>query len=206
MKQTLLAIMCAVLFVSAAGNCLGSVIVYSGVLTNGVTVTGTNTQPAGSFDNPIGANYYSFIATAGDSIDIFADRLVGAYDPVFWVFAGVFADTDEFLGGDNAGFDFADLGFVDFGDDEDAPNIAGPFLDPHVVFVALTAGSYTVAVTNGTSDPSAPLNTYPFELTKSGASVPEPSTFAVLGIAAIGMTIGVVRRSRRGKSRTPLIG
>ena len=169
-----------------------SPIIYAGALTSGVTVTGSNSQPSGSEDNPVGAEYYSFTATAGDTIDIFGDRLVGGYDMSFWVLDGVYTDTTEIIGGSFPGTQAL---FSRFADDEDPPNIAGSFGDPHETFVAPFTGSYTVAVTNFASAVAGP---YPFELTM--VAVPEPTTLGVLSIGAIGM---VARAARRRRQRKP---
>ncbi len=157
------------------------------------TTGGVNTQTGGNSDNPVGANYFYFVANAGDPINLFGDRLVGAYDMSFWVLQGLFADTDDFGGA----FDSLSPAFVDFGDDQDPPNIAGPFGDPHVSFIASTTGAYTVAVTNFASSGQPP---YPFNLTLEGstatvAAVPEPSTFALFGAGAIACALMRRRRS-----------
>ena len=50
-------------------------ILYSGVLAPNVPVNDVNTQPSGSFDQPIGAEYWSFFATAGTNVTVTGARL-----------------------------------------------------------------------------------------------------------------------------------
>lgn len=162
-------------------------IVYEGQLFPGVPVSGINNQPPLSGDEPIGANYFYFFANAGDPIVVYGNRQAGHYDMAFWVFLGLFTDTDQF----GLDFDFSDPGFIDFGDDEDPPYILGPFGDPRVTFVAPVTGYYTVAVTNYFSDDGPPN---PFTLTFN--IVPEPGTFCLLGLGAVAVVACSGRWSR----------
>ena len=170
-------------------------IAYNSILSNGITVAGANTQPNDSPSDPVGAEYYAFFATAGDNIDISGIRLVGEYDMTFWVFNGLYADTTDFIGGSLPG---GGASFSLLGDDQDPPNIAGPYGDPHVSFSAPYSGAYTVAVTNFLSSGDPP---YAFELTMTGstaAPVPEPSTLALFSLGGIGLAYrAICRRPRR---------
>lgn len=165
-------------------------IVYSGNLQNGVAVAGVNTQSAGSSSNPIGANYYSFFANAGDNVTVFGDRQAGHYDMSFWVFRGTYTDTNQF-GPSFPGLQAGNL--IGFGDDQDPPNLPGPFGDPRINFIAPTTGLYTVAVTNFLSS-SGPPN--PFTLQVNG-NTPEPASLAVFGLGMLVMGGYGARRVRK---------
>lgn len=163
-------------------------ILYSDVLSDGVPVTGTIYQPNGHEDDPVGAVYYSFYATAGSSVTVTGRRLSGPYDMSFWVLEGLYSDTDVFGGY------LGSLGSIDFGDDQLPANVPGPYGDPQVSFVAPTTGAYTVAVTNYASNGTPP---YDFTLEATGiseAAIPEPATAVLAGIGLL--CLGWVRRRR----------
>jgi hypothetical protein len=143
-------------------------------------------QSPGNHNNPVGANYISFFANAGATVTLFGDRQAGHYDMSFWVFQGLFTDTNQFAGGSLTGFDASDPGFIAFGDDQDPPNIPGPHGDPRVTFTAPVTGFYTIAVTNFSSSANPPN---PFTLTGLNISqapdIPEPGSLAMFGMAAV---------------------
>jgi len=162
-------------------------IVYADVLSDGVLVTGSISQPNGDPFNPVGAVYYAFYANAGASVTVTGRRLSGPYDMFFWVLQGLFADTDVFGG------NLSSLGYIAFGDDELPPNIPGPFGDPQVSFTAPATGYYTVAVTNLASDGTPP---YDFNLVATGistAAIPEPATTV---LAAVGLLVLALTRRK----------
>lgn len=158
-----------------------SPIVYAGTLIDGVPQNGVNTQAPGSQTTTGGATYYNFFATAGDLVNLFGDRLAGHYDMSLGVWSGLYADTNDLA--------FFDANFIAFGDDQDPPNIPGPFGDPNVSFIAPLTGWYTVAVTNFLSNAGPPN---PFSLQVNG-NTPEPATMAVFGLLAAG-AFGMRRR------------
>ena len=196
MRTCVRIVVLATIGMAAAAHSEAAPIVYLGSLPNGSPVAGVNTQAPGNDDNPIGADYWLFEATAGANVDIFADRQAGHFDPSFWIFSGMFADTNQF----GASFDSGDAGFIDFGDDEDAPNIAGPFGDPHVFFVAPSTGLYTIAVTNFLSN-SGPPNPYTLQGNNINPSaIPEPASMLLLGSGITGL-VAARRRARARRAR-----
>jgi cyclic lactone autoinducer peptide len=185
---------CLAMVVAASAAATAAPIVYQQpeMPPGAQNVPGVNTQTSGNAGNPVGATYHYFYATAGTQITLNGDRLRGPYDMSFWVFSGLFNDTNQFGGS----FDAGDPGFIDFGDDEDPANIPGPFGDPRTVFNAPTTGFYTIAVTNFASGDNLTQNPYNLDILGNVAS-PEPLSIAVFGgLLAVG---GLAARRRMTK-------
>jgi hypothetical protein len=167
-------------------NVEASTIAYNSALSDGVPVTGQISDAAGEYD-PVNAQYYYFTANGGDSVVVFGDRLEAAYDMSFWLFFGLFADTNQF----GVSFDSLDSTFAFFGDDQDSPNISGGLWgDPRFSGTVPFSGYYTVAVTNYISAPSGD-GFYDFRLQADGvsSSVPEPATMLLLGSGLIALWV-----------------
>jgi hypothetical protein len=158
-------------------------------LSNGVPAVGTVSSTAVETD-PDAATYFRFFANMNDSVTITGTRLEFDFDMAFWVYEGLFDDTDDF------GVFFSTgpgSGFIAFGDDQ-IPH-PGPFGDPRVTFTAAVTGFYTIAVVNfasGTNDGDDDL--FSFQVVAQG--IPEPTAVALFGLGALGL--GLVRRRRRG--------
>jgi PEP-CTERM motif len=184
-KTALLSFACTLLGLAASADAVP--ITYLGTITSNATVSGVNTQDPFLFDEPVGADYWRYVAPAGATVVVDGNRSAGHYDMALWVFAGVFTDTSQFLGP----FDQFTPGFVARFDDETAPNLAGPFGDPQGSFLATAGGVYTLVVTNNISDDDLPN---PYTLTVR--TVPEPGTMLLIGAGLVAARLRSRTRAR----------
>jgi hypothetical protein len=181
MTRALRTVVLGALLGATAARAEAGPIAYLGQLQPGVPVAEANTQTAVNEDNPVGADYWYFHATAGTPVSVIGRRESGHYDMAFWILQGLFADDSVF----GSLFDSGDASFALFGDDEAGPNVPGPFGDPRAAFVAPATGYYTVAVTNFLSE-GPPPNLYSLEA--RGITVPEPAMVLLMGVGIVAHT------------------
>jgi hypothetical protein len=182
----------ALIALLAAANAVAAPIVYT-QLSNGVPVLDEIATVGGS-GTVSGARFFSFHSEGG-LVTLDGSRIDGGYDMSFWLFSGLFADTDVF----GSAFTGADPGFITFQDDDTPPAVPGPHEDPFFSGT-LAAGWYTVAVTNFASNGNhGGDNMYDFSLTATGVnsganngSVPEPAGLALAGLALT--SLALIRR------------
>jgi hypothetical protein len=185
------------------------------ILIPGQVYSGVNSQPPGSW-NAVpeeswypGAEWWYFKANAGALITIWGERQSGHFDMAFWVLGGAFLPDsrpwsnwahDSWAGfmqptkisALGSTFDTSYPAFIYFADNEDPPNLAGPFGDPRAVFIAPEFGWYTVVVTNAFSGAGPPN---PYRIFIEGAiHVPEPPAFALAGLGVF--MLALLRRLR----------
>ena len=114
---------------------------------------------ANSISNSAYWDYFSFYANKGAVMDIYVKRLSDGMDPAFYLFSGIYSDTDDLPN--------SAPGYLGFWDDE----IAHPscFSDPYLDnWVVPASGYYTVAVVDFLSCEAAPFN---YRLVMSGNNI-----------------------------------
>lgn len=187
LKNLLLAAALAAVSAGAAA----APVVYEGVLVPSVPVTGDVGGFGWFLDTGSQVDYWQFNGTAGTTVTFSVDRLNGNLDPGLSFYRGTTsADTSQFSSSGNwGGLTF--LGSLD--DEHPAFLTPGPNGDPFGSFVLASSGSYTVVVGGGNSTDSG---SYPYRLTMTvAAPVPEPSTWALMGVGFA--AAGLLRRRRK---------
>jgi len=177
-------------------------VTYEGTVPSGGTMTGA-VEASVHYDDATSADYWSFWATAGDSVTVTVGRIDVQLDPALWVYHGLFGDTLDL--GLTSGTNDLDMGTqkIGFADDE-IPN-PGPFGDPLMVFTAPVTGWYTAAVTSYLSDPLPPGDkSYDYGISVRGntgnppyAPNPEPGTVVLLSGALAAAGAWRRRRAKR---------
>jgi hypothetical protein len=167
-------------------------IVYEGVLVPGVADTGTVGGFSWFLETGAQVDFWRFSAVAGQTITLDVNRLNGNLDPGLSLYSGMTtADTSLFSASGNWG----GLTFIGSLDDEHPAFLTpGPGGDPFGSFVLPGTGNYTVAIGGSTSTDAG---SYPYRvtLTTAVAAVPEPETWAMLGLGLA--ALGFVRRRRQ---------
>lgn len=171
-----------------AAPAMADPIVYQGQLSNGIPGFGAVPLNAdgNGVDNPGDWDWWYFYAEVGNSVDIDINRLTGGIDPassshrVTLAFPALPADTAPMVSVFDAP---AGTILMDFGDDDEPPNVPGPFGDPRYGYVAPADGWYTVAVANFLGTPGDPGQ---YSIVVRGIT-PEPTSLALLGIGALGL-------------------
>jgi hypothetical protein len=175
----------AVLVGALVAPALAVPIVYQGTLTAGVPGLGNvplNADGNGN-DNPADWQWWNFFATAGDNVDIEVNRLVGTIDPVSQASQNLAPDTNPMTTITGATSPAGTV-FMGGGDDNEPPNVPGPFGDPRYGFVAPGTGMYSVVVGNFLGGTAGAPGDY--SITVRGIT-PEPASFALLGIGALAL-------------------
>lgn len=193
---------------AAFGLAQAAPVVYTGTLSNGVTVA--DDAPAESWADPAQWDFWRIWGKAGDVVSIVVNRTSDQMDPGVILYRGLGGDTDGlgFLTGTDS-----DDGLLAFQTEDDDSGGASPhggqFNDPAILSFALPAtGDYTIAVFDvlGCIEANAFCSRgdgpWAYEIVArgfsepSGPSVPEPGSVALLAVGALGVA-GAVRRRRR---------
>jgi hypothetical protein len=161
-------------------------IVYEGTLTDGVFGFGNvplNADGNGN-DNPADWEWWNFHAVTGDVVTIEVNRLIGSIDPVSQASFGLAADSSPMLLITDPIAPAGNI-WMAGGDDNQPPNVPGPFGDPFYMFVAPSTGFYSVVVGNFLGgSPGAPGE---YSIVIRGITIPGPASAAVFGLGALAL-------------------
>lgn len=180
-------------------------VIYEGTFVSGGSAVGELPMDSTVMD-ATKADYWAFWATVGDSVTVSVNRIDGELDPIQFIYAGDFMDTnDPLLTGGTGSFSMASPAFVGFADDTNPPAVPGPWGDPEFTFTVGTTGWYTVGITSFASGP-VPLDDkdYDYGITVRGntgtptySPNPEPGTIVLLSGALAAAGAWRRRRAKR---------
>lgn len=162
-------------------------VTYEGTLFDDQVNAGSVGGFSWYLDQGAGVDLWRFFAVAGSTVTLSAARLNGNLDPAMSVYLGLTtADISSFRSSN----DWGGLTYLAYFDDENAPNIPGPFGDPGGALAITTTGWYTVAVGGGSG--SSDAGPYGYQIAAEG-TVPEPTSVLLVAIG-LGCLVGTRRR------------
>lgn len=176
------------LAVSAMGLAQAAPIVYSGMLTSGVT--GTGDVPHNSYSSSANWDYWSFAGNAGDVITITVNRTSDQMDPGVNLYAGTGVDSAGLSFGSSSSSIDGFLTFLAYDDDSGSSTPSGPFRNSLISNFTLTSsGMFTIAVFDVLGNNTGPW-TYGVTVLGATGTIPEPGSFALAGLALAGLMLG----------------
>jgi hypothetical protein len=157
-------------------------------------------SPTATADDPNLAHYWTFSGDLGDDVTISVMRLRNDYDPLFWVFEGLVADTDHFGGLPASVIDSGDPGYL-YRQDDGPTGVPGFGFDPQLTFTLPSTNAYTVIVVNGPLSSQEAEGSFGYSILASGfendvTPVPEASSALTL-LAGLGALAAGYRRRWR---------